>query len=66
MTKWNAELVIDDKEQRVYNAFSDERFFDYDGVRPAPFMRVSLDKLAVIDEMISANITELTHRTRQE
>jgi hypothetical protein len=67
MTNWNTEFLRDDKDKRVYNAFSDERFFDYDDARYATTgLCASLDKLAVIDEMISANITELTHRTRQE
>lgn len=67
MKNWNVDAWRDEKEKRVYNAFSDERFFDYeDTCYTTSRMSTPLDKLAVIDEMITANITELTHRARED
>jgi len=67
MWKWQPKIEKTDDERRVYNAYSDQRFFEYDhGYYKAPVTHASLDKLSVIDEIISANISALTHRSKQE
>lgn len=64
MIKWKAPIDKQDDERRIYNAFSAERFFEYDyEFYKVPSTDVSLDKLSVIDEIISANISALTHRS---
>ena len=67
MFYWKAEAGKEKKIGSVFNAYSEQRFFESD-IFPLASMppHVSLDKLSVIDEIISANIAELTHRTREE
>ena len=58
----NSVRVVSD----VFNAFSGERFFDIDETKGLPRQIHSpVDVLVGIDEMISENIMELTHRTHQ-
>lgn len=66
MKEFNSKSLSDDQETLVFNAFSHERFFDYEDNIFILRRSSSVDKLAVIDEMLSANITELTHRSRQD
>ena len=67
MWKWQPQIENTENLRDIYNAFSDERFFEYDD---SPYKltttRATLDKLSMIDEIISANISALTHRSKQE
>jgi|GEM_PF-6194094 len=66
MLKWQPQIEKRDEERRIYNAFSAERFFEYDyDYYKVSTTNASLDKLSVIDEIISANISALTHRLKQ-
>lgn len=66
IVKLNTEFQVQESELLVFNAFSRERFFDCDDVIGSAHFSASIDKLAGIDEMLSANITELTHKARHE
>lgn len=68
MIKWKPQIEQRDEERRIYNVFSTERFFEYDyAYYKVSTQHASLDKLSVIDEIVSANISALTtHRIKQE
>lgn len=66
IVKLNSEFLVQESEFLVFNAFSGERFFDCDDALASVRLSPSVDKLAGIDEMLSANITELTHKARNE
>lgn len=67
MERTNSNTLARDHETLIYNAFSHERFFMYaDDAFDQALTHHYVDKLAVIDEMLSANINDHTHRSRQE
>lgn len=63
----NSKLSGLERDPRIFNAYTHERFFAYEEA-PLSWSRLpaSLDKFSGIDEMLSANITQLTYRTRQD
>lgn len=67
MAKPNVEFTSDQGETLVFNAFSTERYFNHEDMT---FVFIdpnaSIDKFAGIEEMLSANISQLTHRAHEE
>jgi len=67
MLKWQTKIEKKEDQRRVYNAFSAHRFFDDDhNYYKKATTQTTLDKISVIDDIISANISALTHRSKQE
>jgi hypothetical protein len=67
MLKWQTKIERKEEEKHVYNAFSAHRFFsdDYHYYKKVT-THTTLDKISMIDDIISANISALTHRSKQE